>query len=98
MVTLSPVMEASVCHAGDPLQITCTALAQSIRWSIFCVIDEQGTLAEDFNSMSIDSRDANQMKQSIVNSTTFTFTRSSASGASPLISILSIDSVSIGLN
>ena len=98
MLTLSPMMVAPVCRVGGPLQITCTAPAQSIRWSILRVIDEQGTLAEVTNSVIIDGRDANQRKQREVNSTTFIFTRSSASRASPLISILSIDSVNIGLN
>ena len=37
-------------------------------------------------------------KERIINSTTFTFTRTSAEDVSPLISTLSIDSVSIGLN
>ena len=84
MVTLSPEMEAPVCNVGKPLQITCTASAQSIRWSIFHsynVINEQGTLAEITNSVIIDSRDANQMKEREVNSDMFTFTRLSASGA-----------------
>ena len=98
MVTLSSMMVAPVCHVGDPLQITCTAPAQSIRWSIFHITNEQSTLAEITNSVLIDGSDANQMKQREVNSTTFTFTRSSSSGASPLISTLSIGSVSIGLN
>ena len=98
MVTLSPMTVALVCRVGDPLQLTCTALALSIRWSILRVIDEQGTLAEVTNSVIIDGRDNNQMKQGVVNSTTFTFTRSSASRASPLNSTVSIDSVSIGLN
>ena len=97
MLTLSPMMVAQVC-VGDPLQLTCTALAQSIRWRIFRVIDEQGTLAEAANSVIIDGRDANQMKQREVNYAAFTFTRSSPPGASPLISTLSVDSVSIGLN
>ena len=98
MVTLSPMTVAPVCQVGDPLQLTCSASAQSIRWSIFRVINEQGTLAEVTNSLIIDSSDANQMKQREANSATLTFTRSSPPGASPLISTLSIDSISIGLN
>ena len=61
------------------------------------VVNEQGTL-EDITTFS-NSRDTSQQVTSItVNSTTFTFMRSSARGASPLKSTLSIDSVSIGLN
>ena len=48
--------------------------------------------------MQINSLDANQMSRRVENFATFIFMRSSAQGASPLISILSIDSVGIGLN
>ena len=97
MVTLSPMMVAPVCRVGDPLQLTCTATVEFISWSIF-QISEQGTLEMEINDELINSRDDNQMTQTVVNSATFTFSRSSARGASPLISTLSIDSVSIGLN
>ena len=96
-MTLSPMIVALVCHIGDPLQLTCTASAEFIRWSILQVND-QGTLEEPTTSVQINSRDDNQVAERVVNSSTFVFTRTSAEGASPLVSILSIDSVSIGLN
>ena len=88
-MTLSPVMVAPVCHVGDPLQLICTASVEFIRWSILHI-----------NPVQINSRDENQMRifNDLVDSVTFTFLRSSAQFASPLISTLSIDSVSIGLN
>ena len=93
---------APVCSVGDPLQLTCTAVlagsVQTIRWSIFRVINDQGTLSEITNSVLIDDGDAHQRKSSEVASVTFTYVRISDQGASPLISTLSIDSVSIGLN
>ncbi len=93
---------APVCHVGDPLQLTCTAAlagsVQTIRWSIFRVINEQGTLSEITNSVLIDNSDANQIKSNEVASVTFTYARISAQGASPLISTLSIDSVRSELN
>ena len=102
MVTLSPMSVAPVCHVGDPLQIICTAVlagsVQTIRWHIFSVINDQGTLSEITNSVLIDNRDAHQRKSSEVASITFTYDRISAQFASPLVSTLSIDSVSIGLN
>ena len=62
-------------------------------------VNEQGTLEMAvINDELINSRDANQMAQTVVDSVTFTFMRTSAQFASPLISTLSIDSVSIGLN
>ena len=95
MLTLSPMMVAPVCHVGDPLQLTYTASqVQFIKWRFL----QQGTMEEITNSVNIDARDANQMKQILVHSATFTFTRTSARGALPLISTLSIDSVNIGLN
>ena len=87
---------APVCRVGDPLQITCRATVQFIRWNI-SQVNEQGSLVE-VASAQINSLDANQMTQRIVNSSTFTFMRTSVQRDSPLISILSIDSVSIGLN
>ena len=97
MLILSPMMVAPVCHVGDQLRLTCTASVQYIRWSILQA-NEQGTLVEVANSVQINSIDDNQMSQRIANSATFTFERSSDQRASPLISTLSIDSVSIGLN
>ena len=93
---------APVCRVGEPLEIMCTAVLegsiQTIRWSIFRVINDQGALSEITNSVLIDNRDANQRKSSEVASITFTYVRISDQGASPLVSTLSIDSVSIGLN
>ena len=94
---------APVCHVGGPLQLTCTAAVlpgsiQTIRWSIFHVINDQGTLSEITNSILIDNSDAHQRKTKEVAATTFTYARISAQEASPLVSTLSIDSVSIGLN
>jgi hypothetical protein len=97
MVTLSPMSVAPVCRVGYPLQLTCTASAQFIKWSILQVND-QGTLVEPTTSVQINLRDDNQMAQIVVNSSTFTFTRTSTQRVLPLISTLSIDSVSIGLN
>ena len=97
MLTLSPMTVAPVCRVGDLLQINCTAPIQSIRWRIFQVND-QGTLAAVINSVLIDGSDDNQRKEEEVASTSLNFLRISDPGASPLISTLFIDSVSIGLN
>ena len=90
---------APVCHVGDPLQLTCTASVEFVRWSILQV-NERGILVEVATAVQLNSRDENQMRQieDLVDSATFTFMRTSAQFASPLISTLSIDSVSIDLN
>ena len=95
-LTLSPMTVAPVCRVGDPLSITCTASVQFIRWSILQV-NEQGTLVMVTIDANINSRDTNQMTQRVVNSATLTFMRTSAQGA-PLISTLSIDSVTSGVS
>jgi hypothetical protein len=97
MVTLSPMTVAPVCRVGDPLQITCIAPAQFMRWSILQVND-QGTLEEATTSVQLNSLDDNQIAQRVVNSSMLTFTRTSTQRVLPLICMLSIDSVSIGLN
>ena len=86
-----------MCHVGDPLGITCRASVQFIRWSILQV-NEQGSLEMVTTDADINSRDTNQISQRVVNSATFTFMRSSAQRALPLISTSSIDSINIGLN
>ena len=94
---LSPMSVATVSRDGDPLQLTCTASIEFIRWNIL-QSNEQGALVEVVHAQ-INSRDASmQMSQRELNSATLTFMRTSAQGASPLITTLSIDSVSIGLN
>ena len=97
MVTLSPMTVVPVCRVGDPLQLTCTATVEFISWSIFRM-SEQGTPEKEINDELINSRDRYQMTQTVVNSAIFTFSRSSAQNATPLISTLSIDSVNISLN
>ena len=88
---------APVCRVGDPLQITCTASAEFLEWSL-TLTNEQGR-DEEITTFS-NSRDPSvQFTERTVNSTVFTFRRISAQGSSsPLISTLSIDSVSSGLN
>ena len=96
MVTLSPMMVAPVCHVGDPLQLTCTASVEFISWS-FTVVNEQGR-AEEVTMFITAGAPSNQSMPIVVNSTAFMLLRISAQTATPLISTLSISSVSIGLN
>ena len=96
MLTLFPMMVAPVCRVRDPFQLTCTASVEFIRWSIV-VVNEQGM--EEEITVSRNSRDSSPPpRERIINSTTFTFTRTSAEDVLPLISTLTINSTSIGLN
>ena len=100
MLNLSPMMVAPVCHVGDPLLLTCTATIASIdylEWN-FTVVNEYGRVEKIIaHSNSIDPTRQLQAQRTI-NSTTFTFMRTSARWVTPLVSTLSIDSVNIGLN
>ena len=59
----------------------------------------QSTLSEITNSVLIDNRDTHQRKtKEVAFIIIFTYARISDQGASPLVSTLSIDSVSIDLN
>jgi hypothetical protein len=96
MVTLSPTSVAPVCQVGDPLELTCSSTGSFIRWTI-TVSNEQGVPQE--YRRSINSQDASQQVSMIqVNSTSFTFMRTSDQGMLPLISMLVIDSVNRYLN
>ena len=95
MLTLSPMMVAPVC-LGDQVNLTCTASVDSIQWS-FTVVNEQGR-HEPFTTFSTSSGHSQQSAPFVVNSTTFTVIRGSGERVLPLISTLSIDPVSIGLN
>ena len=99
MLTLSPMTVAPVCHVGDPLQLTCTTSAEFLKWSIFQSNGYRAqSLEEIINAVHINARDDNQMTDRSVNSAMFNFVRSSAREASPLISTLLINPVSIDLN
>ena len=87
MVTLSPMSVAPVCSVGDPLQLTCTAHVEVLRWNILRA-NEEGTLVNVVNSVVINSRDAVQIRNTPLNSATIAFTRISAQGASPLVTTL----------
>ena len=85
---------APVCRVGEPLQLTCTASIEAgIQWSVF------RNNEQIVSDVLITIGSANNQRTPItVDSVTFTHVRTSAQGASPLVSTLSIDSVSIALN
>jgi hypothetical protein len=96
MVTLSPTSVAPVCQIGDPLELTCSSTGSFIRWMI-TVSNEQGVPQE--YRRSITSQDGSRQVSMIeVNSTDFTFMRTSDQGMLPLVSTLAIDSVNRYLN
>ena len=98
MLTLNPMMIAPVCHVGDPLQLACSGSVEYIRWTMRR--QDTGKMITDDEIAVIISIDEQQknMEQIVVNSTTFTFMRTSSQGSLPLNTILSIDSIRFALN
>ena len=79
-----------MCSVGDPLQLTCTASVEAgTKWNIFRV---NVKVTEDI--LITVGMAKNERISMTVDSVTFTFTKTSDPGASPLVSTLSIDSVS----
>ena len=79
-----------MCSVGDPFQLTCTASVEDgIKWNIFRV--DVKVISDVLITVGMAK---NQMIPMTVDSVTFTFIKNSAPGASPLVSTLSIDSVS----
>ena len=75
MVTLTPMMVAQVCVLG-PLQLTCTASVEFMQWSIV-VVNKHG-MEEEIAAIRNSLDSSPPPKERIINSTTFTFTRTSA--------------------
>ena len=95
-MTLSPTSVAPVCRVGDPLELTCSSSGNFSRWT-FSAGNEQGVPQE--YRRNINTQDGSQQMSMInVNSTTFTFMRTSSQGMLPLVSTLVIDSVNRYLN
>ena len=97
VVTLYPEEVASVCEVGDQLELSCNISGSFQRWS-FTVGTEQGMLQE--YRRNINNEDGSQLASNVitVNSTTFTFMRTSDQGILPLVSTLVINFVSRDLN
>ena len=87
---------ALVCQIGDPLELTCSTTGSFLRWTL-TVSNEQGTPQE--YQRNINSQDGSwQTSEVIVNSTTFTFMRTSDQDSLPLVSTLVVSFVGRDLN
>ena len=97
VVTLYPEEVAPVCEVGDQLELSCNISGSFLRWS-FTVGTEQGMLQE--YRRNINNEGGSQLASNVitVNSTTFTFMRTSDQGILPLVSTLVINFVSRDLN
>ena len=89
-------MAAPVFQAGDQLVLTCSVTGAFLRWE-FTVIRESGSPVTFMPNVIADGP-SGVASPVMVNSTTFTFSRLSAQDSSPLISWMTINHVSEGLN
>ena len=96
LMTISPSETASAC-SGDQLNLTCTVTGSFLQWS-FSLIPEGETTARGYIFTVTSLNPTNQAQQLRVNSSIFTFLRSSAANSVPLISRLIINAASHNLN
>ena len=92
-MTISPSGNSLVC-AGDQLELICSLTdpgSSLLAWTF-----APATIFMDFYQ-AIDANSLND-ETSMINSTSFTFSRISARGIMPLVSRLTIDPLTIGLN
>ena len=93
VVELSPSGVALVCQVGDPLELTCSITGEFKRWE-FTVVTDSGVSQTFMPDVTPDG----VAPPLTVNSTTFTLSRLSAQDSLPLISRMTINHVSEGLN
>ena len=91
---ISPSGRAPACRGGQ-LELMCTVTGNFLEWR-FTVVRGNETNATEFSRIIIPSGAA--MSYLIINSTTFTFSRTSAENSLSLMSRLLISPVSSGLN
>ena len=92
---ISPPGIAPVCR-GDQLELTCTVTGSFLEWS-FSLIPEGETTARRYARV-LHTTSIPATSQLVVNSITFTFSRTSAVNSLQLTSMLLIKSVNDGLN
>ena len=97
VVTLYSEEVAAVCEVGDQLELSCNISGSFQRW-IFTVGTEQGMLQEYRRNINNEGGSQLASNMIMVNSTTFTFMRTSDQGILPLVSTLVINFVSRNLN
>ena len=94
---ISPSPRAEVCHVGDRLKVTCTITNSTVsllKWSVE-FFSESGTNIRLSSTVSSSKVTADIQ---VMDSTVFTFSRSSGLRVLPLVSTLHINPVQGGLN
>ena len=98
VVEISPSEIAPICQVGDELKLTCSTTEVLQTWQ-FIAIPESGTAVTFARSVSSGGSTGVDSQPLIINSTImFTFSRLSCQGSLPLMSRMTIDPVTEGLN
>ena len=98
VVEISPSEIAPICQAGDQRKLTCSTSGVLQTWK-FTAISESGAAMTFTRTVSSGGSTGVDSQPLIINSTLmFTFSRLSCQGSLPLISRMTIDPVTEGLN
>ena len=95
-VAIHPSGMTYVCNGGQ-VELTCTTTGPFLEWS-FNLIQENATTARRFSRLIEGTSQDMLITNLSVNSTLFTFSRTSSPNSLPLTSRLLVSSVSEGLN
>ena len=90
-VVMSPSRRAAVCRVGDSLEIRCTTTDRFLTWRVIL------TGTTDRITRTLSSTIVNP-EIVVINTTVFTFSRTSELGSTPLVSNLEIGSTGRNLN
>ena len=96
MATISPPETARVCR-GHQLELICSVTGSFLQWR-FSLIREGETTPRPYMFTITSLNSDNQTQNLRVNSTIFTFARTSSQYSLPLVSSLTINAISDGLN
>ena len=97
MVTISPSEVASVCNGGQ-LEVTCTTTESFLRWNITLYQEAMTTGSDTFTRTVSSFGSTSEVSPLTINSSMFTFIRTSTEGHVPLMSTLLINPVTRMLN
>ena len=93
VVEISPSAVAPVCQAGDQLELICTSSGTIHTWE-FTIFPENMT----YSASVISAGPSGVPPPVTISSSMITFSRLSAQNSSPLVSRITVSSVSSGLN
>ena len=89
---ISPSPRATVCQAGDNLEVRCNSTDSTLKWRLTLI-----GMSDPIQEISISSTTI-AIHRAVINSSRVTVLRTSDRGAVPLISTLVISSVNESLN